>query len=133
MSLAKPIARPPESSPQPPEVHAQAHQLLAEADSPELAKHAVDAAARDDVAGSPGDKFAIQWGFDSYLSLFEATTPLASVGGKSWCLTAIRGGRWLLWNDADLVATVHASREDAEGQLPSRADQNVSESAGLDT
>src|SRR5438477_7832314 len=88
-------------------VEAQAHKLLAEAGSPELAKHAVDAVARDQAAGSPGDKFAAQWGFDSYLSLFEASTPLASVGGKNWCVTSVGNSNWILWNDADLSATQH--------------------------
>jgi hypothetical protein len=96
-------------------VEAQARRLLAEAGSAELAKHAVDVAVHAEPAtGSPGDRFAAEWGFDSYLSLFEASLPLASVGGKNWCVTAIGSGKWILWNDADLVATQHASREEAE-------------------
>lgn len=114
-------------------VHAQAHKLLAEAGSAEIAKHAVDTAARDNVTGSPGDKFAVQWGFDSYLSLFEASTPVASVGGKNWCLTSARGKGWLLWNDADLVATQHSSREAAEQQVYEEVNSATSDPVGLDT
>jgi hypothetical protein len=107
-----------EHSDLPAPIEAQARRLLAEAGSAELAKHAVDAAVKaEPAAGSPGDKFATEWGFDSYLSLFEASLPLASVGGKNWCVTAVGPERWILWNDADLVATQHSSREAAESYV----------------
>lgn len=116
-----------------PQIHDQAQKLLAQAGSSELAKHAVDAAARDRSSGSPGDKFACEWGFDSYLSLFEASHPLASVGDRNWCATSIRGGNWILWNDADLVGIVCSSREEAERQVREKAEHVPPEPVGLDT
>lgn len=116
-----------------PPVQAQAHKLLAEAGSPEIAKQAIDSAVGDKMAGSPGDKFAAQWGFDSYLSLFEGSIPVASVGGKNWCVTSISGGGWILWNDADLVATRHSSREEAERQLQDGVGTASPDPTGLDT
>ena len=113
-------------------VEAQARRLLAEAGSAELAKHAVDAAIQaEPAAGSPGDKFAAEWGFDSYLSLFEASLPLASVGGKNWCVTAIGSDHWILWNDADLVATQHSSREEAERRVVTAGRSGTPDAASI--
>lgn len=134
MSITEPVHTTPDASQSVDSpVHVQAHKLLAEAGSAEIAKHAVDTVARDTLNGSPGDKFAVQWGFDSYLSLFEASIPLASVGGKNWCLTSLRGKNWILWNDADLVARQYASREEAEQQVQEGVHSAPSEPVGLDT
>ena len=52
---------------------------------------------------STKEEFARRWQFASFLEMFEATTPIGNVGGKKkWLLTALRAGKWLLWNDADI-------------------------------
>jgi hypothetical protein len=114
----------------------QARKLLDEAGSPELAKHAVDSAAElhgaahlpgslaktQPLAASVHDQFARQLGFGSYLSLFEASTPLASAVGKQWFTTALRTDLWVIWNDDDLVtAGTYPTREAAERAVPSSA------------
>jgi hypothetical protein len=108
----------------------QARKLLDEAGSPELAKHAVDSAAQghglpaktQPLAASVHDQFARQLGFGSYLSLFEASTPLVSAVGKQWFTTALRTDQWVIWNDADLApAGTYPTREAAERAVPSSA------------
>jgi hypothetical protein len=99
----------------------QAQKLLDEAGSPDLAKHAVDAAAKTQpLPVSAHDQFARQLGFASYLSLFEASTPIMSAVGKQWLVTALRTDQWILWNDADLtVAGTYPTREAAERAVSS--------------
>lgn len=59
-------------------------------------------------------------GFESYLSLFEASTPLASAAGRKWLTTALRQDQWIVWNDVDLaLAGTYPTREAAERSLPS--------------
>ena len=64
---------------------------------------------------SPKEAFARRWKFGSYLEMFEASKPEGNAGGKKkWLLTALLGGKWLLWNDAETdAAQVFNSREDA--------------------
>jgi len=104
-----------------PPVQIQAQKLLDEAGSPDLAKHAVDAAAKTQpLPASAHDQFARQLGFASYLSLFEASTPLMSAVGKQWFVTALRTDQWILWNDSDLAAAgAYPTRETAERAVPS--------------
>jgi hypothetical protein len=56
-----------------------------------------------DLPRQQHDAFAKQLGFDSYLDLFEASTPLptSSPEGK-WLMTSLRSGEWAVWNAADL-------------------------------
>ena len=105
----------------------QAQRLLDDAGSPELAKHAVDAVAKSlplatnvqSLATSAHDQFARQLGFVSYLSLFEASTPLRGTVGKQWFLTALRTDLWVVWNDTDLTTSgTHPTREAAERAIP---------------
>jgi hypothetical protein len=115
-----------------PSVQNEAQKLVHHAGSPELAKHAVDEAAQSaaSVSGSAHDQFARQWGFPSYLALFEASDPIASAGGKQWCVTAVAENGWILWNDDDLVAAgPYPTREAAEREaLASERDDS-----GFDT
>ena len=104
-----------------PPVQVQAQKLLDEAGSPDLAKHAINAAAATSpaTAGSPHDQFARQLGFHSYLSLFEASTPAGSAEGRQWFVTALKQDRWILWNDTDLVAAGdYPTRDAAERGVP---------------
>ena len=106
-----------------PPVQIQAQKLLDEAGSPNLAKHAVDAAAKTQpLSASAHDQFARQLGFASYLSLFEASTPLRSAVGKQWFVTALRTDLWVVWNDSDLsTAGTYPTREAAGRAVPSSA------------
>jgi hypothetical protein len=90
-------------------VQNEAQKLIDEAGSPALAKKAVDSAARDhaerpasEASASSKDHFARNHGFKSYLDLFEASTTMAQCDGKNWFVTALPGGKWIMWNDRDL-------------------------------
>lgn len=101
---------------------AQAKKLVDEAGSPELAKQAVDAAGKLHVVAADKDEFARRLEFTSYLDLFEASTAAASVEGKNWFITALRGGGWIVWNDVDLIASdLFSSPENARRHLPASA------------
>ncbi len=64
---------------------------------------------------SPKEAFARRWRFGSFLEMFEASKPEGNAGGKKkWLVTPLRGGKWLLWNDANIDdAQVVDSRDDA--------------------
>jgi hypothetical protein len=66
------------------------------------------------------EEFARRWGFASFLEMFEASTPVGDTGeNKKWLLTALRGGKFLLWNDGAIgSAQEFESREVALAQLP---------------
>jgi hypothetical protein len=101
-------------------VQIEAQKLLEQAGSPELAKHAVDAATQKPAQGSPQDEFARRLGFASYLLLFEDSALLAAEPGKQWFTTALARDEWILWNDVDLqVAGTFPAREAAEQAIPS--------------
>ena len=78
-------------------------------------------AERPKVASEPvtplssKEEFARHWKFASFLEMFEATTPIGNAGGKKkWLLTALRGGKWLLWNDAEIDSSqAFDSRDEA--------------------
>jgi hypothetical protein len=107
-------------------VQNDAQKLIDNAGSPELAKKAVDSAARDHKTqpsaaggGSAKDRLARNHGFNSYLELFEASTTMSQSDGKNWFVTAVPGGKWIMWNDRDLEA--HRSFdtfEEACAQVP---------------
>ena len=110
-TAASPSMRTPRNEPK-----SQAQSLIDTAGSPEQAKQAVDEAAREQAAPPlTQEDFARRWGFASFLELFEASKSVGSAEGKKkWLLTALRGGKWLLWNDGDLSsAREFDSREEA--------------------
>lgn len=104
-----------------PPLKAHAEQLVSEAGSPELAKHAVDSvAAASPQPAADKDAFARRAGFTSYLDLFEASTRAGSINGKNWFVTALPGRGWIIWNDVELVASDRFnSLEEARRHLPS--------------
>jgi len=84
---------------------------------------AVDAASKPQPAADK-DEFARRLGFTSYLDLFEASTPAGTAEGKNWFITALSGGRWVVWNDENLTASdSFASLEDARRHLPASLPQ----------
>jgi hypothetical protein len=66
------------------------------------------------------EDFARRWGFASFLEMFEASTPVGKADGKKkWLLTALRGGKFLLWNDGEIgAAQEFESREEALARIP---------------
>ena len=68
------------------------------------------------------EDFARRWGFASFLEMFEASTPAGKADGKKkWLLTALRGGKFLRWNDGEIgSAQEFESREEALAQIPER-------------
>jgi hypothetical protein len=107
-----------------PAVQNEARRLVAQTGSAAAAKHAVEAAAEEAVDPGPilasdKDAFARRHGFTSYLELFEASSVVRSVDGKNWCVTALPGNQWMLWNERDLNSqTMHASLEKAQRSIP---------------
>jgi hypothetical protein len=128
----------------------QAQRLLEETGSPELAKQAVDTVAARSQPGHAGtpshitpphtektnarapermanpgselkDRFAQELGYQSYLELFEGSTPVPTHDGKAWCVSNDNEGNWIAWNDQDL--SIHrrgSSKEEAIAAVPRR-------------
>jgi len=118
--FATPAAPPPARKDGP---KSQARTLIDAAGSPDQAKQAVDEAAREQTAPPLTEEdFARRWGFASFLEMFEASKAVGAAGdARKWLLTALRGGKWLLWKDGDLSsAREFDSREDALPQVPRR-------------
>ena len=118
--FAVPVA-PPLQSASRGEPKSGAEQLIEKAGSADQAKQAVDDAAREQaVAPLTKDDFARRWGFATFLELFEASKPLGRAEGtKKWLATSLRGGKWLLWNDADMQsAREFDSLDEAKKHVP---------------
>jgi hypothetical protein len=79
------------------------------------------------------EDFARNWGFASFLELFEASQPVGDAGGKKkWLITALRGGKWLLWNEGQMeAARQFDSREDALPAVPRETKMGSSEAAKI--
>jgi hypothetical protein len=64
------------------------------------------------------DSFAKKLGFESYLALFEASTPLKTSAEAKWLTTAMKNQLWVVWNAANLqVAGTYPSQEEAVRSL----------------
>ena len=114
------------------EPNSQAQSLIDAAGSPDQAKQAIDEAARNRASPpTTQEDFARRWGFASFLEMFEASKPVDSADQeRKWLLTALRGGKWLLWNEGDLPGEREfASREDALPRVPGSARVDNSSSA----
>jgi len=82
----------------------QAQELVRETGSSELAKHVIDEVAHHVEPAADQTAFARQFGFESYLAMFEASTPLTSYDGHHWLITTTANGQWIAWNENDLGA-----------------------------
>jgi len=123
----------------------QAQKLLEETGSADLAKQAVDnVAARTqprevdlpphtektnarapERMANPGseakDRFAERLGYQSYLELFEGSTPVPTQDGKAWCVSQDKRGNWAVWNDENLsVYKSSTSKDEAIAAVPQR-------------
>ena len=118
MSKTKtPVARSPELENARHSTRQEAEHLLTSAGSAEQAQRAVESAVGPSQASSTqSDAFARQWKFGSYLEMFEASKPLATIEGKHWLASNIGGDQWIVWNEQDLVAAykVHSIDEAQE-------------------
>jgi len=79
------------------------------------------------------EDFARHWGFASFLELFEASQPVGNAGGKKkWLVTSIRGGKWLLWNEAETgSAWLSDSRDEALPNVSRQSNKENSEAAKM--
>lgn len=67
------------------------------------------------IAAQEHDAFARRLGFESYLSLFESSTPVPSEREGMWLITALRDREHLLWNVESLqVLGPYSSEADAK-------------------
>ena len=105
-----------------PALQMEAEKLISQAGSAEMAKRAIDAIA-DTWVEDPKtrhDKFAREWGFASYLSMLQCSMSISAAREKNWCVTAVKDGRWIMWNDEDLVALENF--RPLEGHVHSQSD-----------
>lgn len=73
-----------------------------------------NAIANEPIATIDHDAFARRLGFESYLALFETSTPIRTNTEGSWQMTVLTSGLWAAWNAADLqVMGVYASEKEA--------------------
>jgi len=68
--------------------------------------------------GAEKDAYAARLGFESFLALFENSTPVPSDDGRTWRAAALPGGKWAVWNEQELeTGQRFTSREDAVGSV----------------
>jgi hypothetical protein len=74
-----------------------------------------NAITHEPVATTDHDAFARGLGFESYLALFETSTPIRTSAEGKWQMTVLGSGLWAVWNAADLqvVGTFSSEREAA--------------------
>jgi hypothetical protein len=101
----------------------EAEHLLAGAGSADRAKRAVESAVGPSTSGAPKeDAFARQWKFGSYLEMFEASKPLATIDGGHWLATNVGGDEWIVWKEQDLNAAYRVRSVDEAKELIGRLD-----------
>ena len=105
-----------------PPVQSQAQQLLNEAGSPELARQALEEAARAQERGpSYLGGLAERWGFSSRHELLAASISIPSSQGELWWLTPIASQGWIAWTErdgtmSDILPTVERARRYVAGR-----------------
>jgi hypothetical protein len=120
---SQPSVEPPVGSvakaPIPEGVEMQAQSLIHQAGSPGLAKSAVDeAAAREAIPDFREDHFGRRFGFESRPELLAASTPLTAADGTCSWTTAIKGDRWIVWNQQDMsAAKTYSTVEEARNSV----------------
>jgi hypothetical protein len=120
-----PAARSPELEHAREATRREAEQLLSGAGSADHAQRAVDSAVGQSMSRSPkGDAFARQWKFGSYLEMFEASKPLATLDGKHWLATNVGADEWIVWNEQDLNAAYRVRSLDEAKDLVGQPNPN---------
>ena len=114
-----PSARSPELAEADRAARDEAHSLLSRAGS-DQAQRAVESAVGQKADSSQRDAFALRWKFGSYLEMFEASKPLATIDEKHWLATLVGEQQWIVWNEQGLAAEyTAASLEEAKQLLES--------------
>lgn len=54
------------------------------------------------VPGIEHDQFAQKHDFESYLALFETSTPIETPSKVNWLITMLKSGHWLVWSPEEL-------------------------------
>jgi hypothetical protein len=97
-------------------IEAEAQKLLHEAGSPQLAKHAIDTAARrETIPDFREDTLAQNFGFKSREEMLSASKPITAPDGTAWWATRCpKDDRWSLWNEDFIDAdNTYGSLEEA--------------------
>jgi hypothetical protein len=118
-----PAARSPELEHAHESTRHEAEQLLTSAGSADHAQRAIESAVGQSSAASQGDKFARRWKFGSYLEMFEASKPLATIESKHWLATSTGDKKWIVWNEQDLAAAYTVASLEEAKQLLAAAGQ----------
>jgi hypothetical protein len=103
-------------SPVPKGIEAEAQKLLHDAGSPQLAKHAIDTAARrETIPDFRQDTLAHKLGFKSREEMLSASKPITATDGTVWWAThSPRDSRWSLWSEETVdTANTFGSLEEA--------------------
>ena len=106
-------------APIPEGIERQAQTLIHQAGSAELAKDAVDGAARRElIPDFREDLLGQRFGFASRPELLAASTLLTAADGTPWWTTAISGNRWIVWNQQDMSASkTYATLQEARSSI----------------
>ena len=106
-----------------PRLDAEAQKLLDAAGSPEIAKHAIDAAARqrEEMSESREDLVHV-WGFASWDEMLTLSTSLVDFNGDRWWITPCAQRGWMIWNQRDRqLPELFTSFEEAHRHLLHRS------------
>jgi len=119
-----PAARSPELEHAREATRREAEALLAGSGAADHAKRAVESAVGPSVSEGigRGDEFARQWMFGSYLEMFEASKPLATIDGKHWLVTNVGADDWIVWSEHDLIAGFRVRSVDEAKKLVGQSD-----------
>jgi len=80
-----------------PETQREAKMLLEQAGVPELAQQEIASATGHPAEPTAAnDDFARRWGFVSYLSMLEASKPVAEMQGRYWMVTNVGPDQWIV-------------------------------------
>lgn len=85
-------------------------QSLSSFDAGEIASNAPSTSVENSIQSQPlalqqHDQFARRLGFESYLALFETSTPLKTAAEGKWMTTSLRNDGWIVWNAANLESS----------------------------
>jgi len=116
-AASKPTASQVDHAPQ--QARQEAKDLLTAAGGHALAKQAVAATTGHPAQPSrQNDAFADQWGFASYLDMFEASKSIGETAEGNWLVTNVGHDQWILWNELTLyVAHTAKSLEEAKRMM----------------
>lgn len=86
---------------------------------------AENAIGDEPLATKDHDAFARSLGFESYLALFETSTPIRTNAEGKWQMTVLGSGLWAVWNAADLQVVGTFTTEKEAGAAVGAIDPEV--------